>query len=110
MNKQEDVADMLSEAFGVPKQALSPDNLDVAIGQMFNSSARSVLRLKQFCDIVEKEGVEAARECIRKGGIPANETITEDGTRIINSFRELSDSELAEVKKILKEFKESPKM
>lgn len=108
MNKQEDVTDMLSESFGIPKQALSPDNLNAAIGQMFNSTARSVLRIKHITEIAEKDGVEAALEYART--VPANETVTEDGTRIINSFQELSDSELAEVKKILKNFKESPKM
>jgi hypothetical protein len=108
MDKQEDVADMLAESFEVPKQVFSPDNLDVAIGQMFNSTARSVLRIKHITEIAEKDGVEAALEYART--VPANETVTEDGTRIINSFQELSDSELAEVKKILKDIDKSPKM
>lgn len=108
MDKQEDVADMLAETFDMPKAAFAPENVEVAIKHMFNASARSVLRVKHIVDIAQKDGVDAALKYMQT--VPANETVTEDGTKIINSFQELSDSELAEIKKILKNVEKSPKM
>lgn len=108
MDKQEDVAGMLAETFDMPKAAFAPENVEVAIKHMFNASARSVLRIKHIVDIAQKDGVDAALNYMQT--VPANETVTEDGTKLISSFKELSDSELAEIKKILKDCKESPKM